>query len=166
VRTSGSPVSARRPTDTLPCSYESATPFRGLRVHTAAVYCSDGRVGNQIDEFLDHILDTCLCDRLAVPGGPASLRVSSPVPDESRGLKQQLSFLVQAHSLRRVILIAHVPCAFYRECLGVPDDLQDVRQVEDLREAVHEVRALAPLLIGAYAARVVKGKVQFHQVSV
>ena len=165
MSTSDSPISARRPTGGV-SGFESAIPFRELRVHTAAVYCSDGRIGGQIDEFLHHILDTSLCDRLAVPGGPASLRVSSPVPDESRGIKQQLNFLIRAHGLRRVILIAHVPCAFYRERLGVPDDLQRDRQVGDLREAAREVRTLAQLLVDAYAARAVKTNVQFHPVSV
>ena len=141
-------------------------PFRGLRVHAAAVYCSDGRVGEQIDEFLRHTLDTSLCDRLAVPGGPASLRVSSPVPYESRGLKEQLSFLVRAHSLRQVILIAHVPCAYYRRRLAVPDALQHDYQAEDLGEAAGVVKSLASLRVDAYVARVVKAKVQFHPVSV
>ena len=99
--------------------YESTTPFRMRRVHVAAVYCSDGRVGEQIDEFLGHLLGSSLCDRLAVPGGPASLRSRSRAPAESRGVKEQLGFLAKAHGLTRVILIAHVPCAFYRERLRV-----------------------------------------------
>jgi hypothetical protein len=32
--------------------YESPTPYEAARIHAAAIYCSDGRVGEQIDEFL------------------------------------------------------------------------------------------------------------------
>ena len=147
-------------------SYESRIPFRDHRVHAAAVYCSDGRIGEQIDEFLRHNLGTALCDRLAVPGGPASLGPSSRVPEESRGVVTQLEFLIRAHNLRKVILIAHVPCAFYRERLEVPDDAQSTRQVQDLEEAARVVRALGSLQVDAYAARVVNARVQLHPVEV
>lgn len=32
--------------------YQSPTPYDEARIHAAAVYCSDGRVGDQVDEFL------------------------------------------------------------------------------------------------------------------
>ena len=70
MSTFGKPVSARRPRAMPPPSYESEVPLRGLHVHAAAVYCSGGRVGEQIDEFLRHTLDTSPYDRLAVPGRP------------------------------------------------------------------------------------------------
>ena len=147
-------------------SYESSIPFRSDRVHAAAVYCSDGRFEEQFDEFLRQLLGTRLCDRLAVPGGPASLGLRSPAPEESRGIEAQLEFLIRAHDLRQVILIAHVPCAFYRERLQVPDDAQHERQVADLREAARLVRALGSLQVDAWAARVVDEGVQFHPVEV
>ena len=70
--------------------------------------------------------------RLALPGGPASLRADPGLPDDSKGTLDQLSFLVGVHEVQQVILIAHEPCAFYRERLGVPDVDQHDRQVEDL----------------------------------
>lgn len=147
-------------------SYESSIPFRSHRVPVAAVYCSDGRFGEQFDEFLDHLVGSVLCDRLAVPGGPASLGLGSQGPEESRGVEAQLEFLVRAHDLRQVILIAHVPCAFYRERLQVPDDAQHDRQVADLREAARTVRALGSLQVDAWAARVVDERVQFHPMEI
>lgn len=147
-------------------SYESSIPFRSDRVHAAAVYCSDGRFEEQFDEFLRQLLGTLLCDRLAVPGGPASLGLRPPMPEESRGIEAQLEFLVRAHDLRQVILIAHVPCAFYRERLQVPDDAQPDRQVADLREAARVVRALGSLQVDAWAARVVDERVQFHPMEI
>ena len=65
-----------------------------------------------------------------------------------------------------MILIAHVPCAYYRRRLAVPDALQHDYQGEDLGEAADVVKSLASLRVDAYVARVVKAKVQFHPVSV
>ena len=41
------------------------------RIHAASIYCSDGRFGEQMDEFLHQGLGLPRYDRLAVPGGPA-----------------------------------------------------------------------------------------------
>jgi hypothetical protein len=150
----------------FPASYESGIPFRSLRIHTAAVYCSDGRVGEQIDEFLRHALGSDLCDRLAVPGGPASLTSSRELPEHSKGVGDHLEFLVRAHDLGRVILITHVPCAFYREQIGVPDGSQDARQMGDLTEAARAVRAMGELQVDAFVARVLEERVRFHPVDV
>ena len=53
--------------------YESPTPYEQTRIHAAAIYCSDGRVGEQIDDFLHKGLGLPRYDRLAIPGGPACL---------------------------------------------------------------------------------------------
>jgi hypothetical protein len=148
-----------------PVSFESTIPFRSVRIHAAAVYCSDGRFGAQVDDFLRHTLGATLCDRLAVPGGPASLRVDPGLPEDSRGILDQLTFLVRAHELQQVILIAHEPCAFYRERLGIPDHAQHSRQLEDLRKSARVVGALAPLKLTLCTARVVGGRVRFEAVS-
>jgi len=166
VSISGGPASAGEPTDSPPAMYESPIPLRKLRVRAAAVYCSDGRVGDQIDEFLHHILDTPLCDRLAIPGGPASMKFGSQFPEETKGVGEQFRFLVRSRSLQQVVLIAHAPCMFYRQRLQIPDSSQLARQEEDLREAARVVRSFAPLLVAAYTARIVKARVQFDSVSV
>jgi hypothetical protein len=153
-----------RVTDESPTGFESSIAFRPLRVRTAAVYCSDGRFGEQIDEFLSHLLGSALCDRLALPGGPASLRADPGLPDDSKGTLDQLSFLVGVHEVQQVILIAHEPCAFYRERLGVPDVDQHDRQVEDLRAASRVVGRLAPLTVDLYTARLVGERVHFRAV--
>jgi len=154
-----------RAADGTPRRFESTVPFRSHRIHTAAVYCSDGRFGQQIDEFLRHSLGTALCDRLAVPGGPAALRPDPELPEDSRGILEQLAFLVRAHELQQVILIAHEPCAFYRERLGVSDDRQHARQVEDLKAAARVVGTLASLQVDLYTARLVEDLVRFESVA-
>jgi hypothetical protein len=49
----------------------STVPFTEARIRAASIYCSDGRFGEQIDEFLHQGLGLPRYDRLAVPGGPA-----------------------------------------------------------------------------------------------
>jgi hypothetical protein len=134
-------------------------------IRAAAVYCSDGRFAPHFEAFLDHALGPLLCDRLAVPGGPASLGGRSGIPEESRGIREQLAFLVRAHAVERVILIAHEPCAFYRERLGIPDEAQGPRQAEDLVEAARFVATLAPLQVDLHTAQVVGGGVRVRPVA-
>jgi len=150
----------------LPPLYRSAIPFRTFPVRAAAIHCSDGRVGAQIDEFLHHTLDTPLFDRLAVPGGPACLTYSSPALKETMGVKEQLLFLARAHHLRHVILIAHAPCAFYRKRLRVSARSLLSRQMEDLKEAARVVGTIGPVIVDAYMTRVVRARVEFYPVSV
>ena len=73
-------------------SYESSIPFRSHRVHAAAVYCSDGRFGEQCDDFLQRGLALPNYDRLAVPGGAAGLAADR----DGSGLFSGLMFLVNA----------------------------------------------------------------------
>jgi hypothetical protein len=133
-------------------------------IRAAAVYCSDGRFAPHFEAFLDHTLGPVLCDRLAVPGGPASLRDGPGLPADSRGIREQLAFLVRAHAVERVILIAHEPCAFYRERLGVPDEAQGPRQARDLYEAARFVATLASLRVDLHTAQVVEGGVRVRPV--
>src|SRR5688500_8186023 len=53
--------------------YTSSIPFSANRVRAAAMYCSDGRFGEQVDQLLHDGLDLPCYDRLAVPGGAACL---------------------------------------------------------------------------------------------
>src|SRR6202042_3386025 len=89
-------------------AYTSDIPFDHDRIGAAAVYCSDGRYGDQMDDFLHLSLGLPRYDRVAIPGGAASLA------HHPRALDRQLRFLVEAHALTRVVMIAHQDCGFYR----------------------------------------------------
>lgn len=53
--------------------FESSVGFDSNRIRAAAVYCSDGRFGEQFDDLLHNKLPLPRYDRLAVPGdGPAA----------------------------------------------------------------------------------------------
>ena len=53
--------------------FKSSEPFDGGRIRAAAVYCSDGRFGDQFDDLMKISLQLPRYDRLAVPGGAACL---------------------------------------------------------------------------------------------
>ena len=145
--------------------FSSDLPFDGDRIGAVAVYCSDGRFGEQFDDFLYGGLNLPRYDRLAVPGGAACLAGHFAAYRDGDTLASQLEFLVTAHGLRLVILIAHEGCAFYTQRLGTsPIDLVKL-QHEDLVKAAERVRGLhGELVVEAYYARLDDGHVSFDRV--
>lgn len=123
----------------------SDVPYDVERVHAAAVYCSDGRIGDQIDDFLHHGLGFQNYDRVTCPGGPVAL-----TPDrfaafwDARGIEEQIRFLTRVHDVRTIVLIAHAGCAYYSIRLGIPNDQIEAEQKADLRKASLTIRRLAP----------------------
>ena len=148
-----------------PPVFESSEPFDTNRIRAAAVYCSDGRFGEQFDELLHSHLRLPRYDRLAVPGGAACLARHFATFREEEGVIEQLRFLINVHEIERVVLIAHEGCAFYGERLKVSPLQLETQQREDLRKAVRQVRVLSKsVLVEAYFARVsFEGRVQFQE---
>jgi hypothetical protein len=143
--------------------YESPTPYEQARIHAAAIYCSDGRVGEQIDEFLHQGLGLPRYDRVAVPGGPACLAGSLVTFQEARAIEDSLRFLIRVHDLEKVVLIAHEGCAYYRERLGVPDASVLAQQRQDLEKALRAVRKLQDDLgVEAFLARTAGNRIRFE----
>jgi hypothetical protein len=143
--------------------HESSLPWADERARSLAVYCSDGRLAEHVDELLGKRLDLARCDRLAVPGGPAVLVEHAPCFFEMQGLTRQLQFLVQANQLRRILLIAHEGCAYYQEHLRVAPQDVEANQRKDLQEAAGRVQQLFPgLSVHAMLARVHGERVRFE----
>ena len=95
--------------------YVSRVPFDAERVGAAAVYCSDGRYGDQMDEFLHEALGLPRYDRVAAPGGCGCLAGHSIAIREQGAMEKQLRFLIAAHDLDRIVFIAHHDCGFYKQ---------------------------------------------------
>ena len=135
--------------------FRSPLPFDVNRIRAAAVYCSDGRFGDQFDDLLHHGLHLPRYDRLAVPGGAACLAYHFATYREEAAVLEQLRFLIGAHGLEQVILIAHENCAFYTERLNVSPLQLEVQQREDMKKAIQRVRLLSgELTVRAYFARI------------
>jgi hypothetical protein len=134
--------------------YESPVRFDENRIRAAAIYCSDGRFGEQCDDFLHNALRLPRYDRLAVPGGAACLAGHFFAYREEEALIEHLRFLLTAHGLERLVLIAHQDCAYYTGRLHVPAAQLESRQQSDLQAAAERVRGLARgLLVNAFFAR-------------
>jgi len=147
--------------------YESRIPYEASRIHAAAIYCSDGRLGEHFDDFLQNGLSLPRYDRVTLPGGPACLAGHPQASLEQQGIVDELNFLVEVHRLKRVVLLAHQGCAFYSNRLTLKEPRLELVQRADLVRAaafVHRVTQLDQ--IDAYFARNVEGKVIFETVQV
>jgi hypothetical protein len=134
--------------------YESPLRFDEDRIRAAAVYCSDGRFGEQVDDFLNNALKLPRYDRLAVPGGAACLAGHLFAYREEWALVEQVHVLIRAHALERLVLIAHQDCAFYAQQMRVSAVPLETRQREDLQTAAERIRSFAPnLLVEVFFAR-------------
>src|SRR5215213_2300269 len=117
--------------------FESKTPYEPERIHAAAIYCSDGRVGDHFDDFLQNGLNLPRYDRLALPGGPAA---QAETKMEHAAVIDELRFLVDVHGLQRVVLIQHQNCAFYTSRLNLTGFTVEQQQYEDIKRAADLVR--------------------------
>ena len=148
-------------------SYRSPISYDSARIHAAAVYCSDGRLGEHFDDFHQNGLNLPRYDRVALPGGPACMAGHPQAHLEEQGVVDELQFLVQYHKLKRVVLIAHQSCAFYAARLELKEPRLELLQRADLVRAaalVHRVTGLDA--IEAHFARLVNGKLDFEPVPV
>ena len=147
--------------------FPSSIAFDEDRIRAASIYCSDGRVGEQIDEFLHQGLGLPRYDRLAVPGGPACLSGALSVFWESHSAERQLDFLCHVHKLEKLVMIAHEGCAFYLDWLKVKPEEFAARQLEDVKRAATRVRQAQPTLkLEAYLARRQDARVWFEPIPI
>jgi hypothetical protein len=138
--------------------------YEPSRIHAAAVYCSDGRLGEHFDDFLQNGLRLPRYDRVALPGGPAMLLDHGPSEPDAPAAWEALGFLIDVHGLERILLVAHEGCAFYSHRLGVPSDHMEARQRQDLARAAARIQEMVPQLhIDAYFARISGNRIIFEQ---
>jgi len=166
VPPSSPPGAARHPQIMTSAHFESQHPYDAQRIRAAAIYCSDGRFGEHCDDFLQNGLGLPRYDRLVIPGGPGNLAGHMMTYRECEALAQQMQFLVEAHGLERVVLIAHEGCAFYSHRLHIaPADTVD-KQFEDLRKAADRIRTFCSRLkVEAHMAWRRDDRIVFDEVS-
>ena len=143
--------------------FVSREPFEHERIGAAAVYCSDGRYGEQMDQFLHKALGLPRYDRVAVPGGAACLAGYTLAYQEGMAVERQLSFLIKEHGLKRVVLIAHECCGFYKHIPREDHPLEDLQQ-HDLQKAAEQIRLWdSTLVVEAFFARRSEDRVAFER---
>jgi len=163
-------TTTRHNISSTPRPYVSGQPFDENRVGAAAVYCSDGRYGEQMDDFLHHSLGLPRYDRVAVPGGAACLAGHILAVRERHALEKQLRFLVEAHALNRLVLIAHQDCGFYKHNVHAYKLKQtplEHFQAGDLAKAAQIMCTWSKdLVVDAYFARKLDDQIRFEAVPV
>src|SRR4051812_33907830 len=114
------------------------------RPRTLVVACSDGRLQEATDLFLETELGLKEFDRLYVPGGGGALSASDRDVFRAQQLRAECRYLVQLHEVQHIVLLFHGPaidgpaesvCADYRRKLpwATPDVLRQ-RQARDAVE--------------------------------
>jgi hypothetical protein len=124
--------------------FTSRERWQAERIGALALYCSDGRWGEAFDEFCHRHLQIPRYDRWAVPGGPAWLAARDDGDAFAEAVRTQLDFLVCAHELNRIVLIAHYGCAWYGHLLGLPAEECLALQMEDVDRAAVTLRRRYP----------------------
>ncbi|MCS7224929.1 MAG: hypothetical protein NZ959_10315 [Armatimonadetes bacterium] len=130
------------------------------------VFCSDGRFAGRCRQFVERELGISRYDQFIVPGGPAWLILRSETFTEYDVAKEAVTFLIEAHQIKKVILIAHEDCGFYRHRIfyNDPKDLI-ATQKRDLKEAGQVLRAWFPELeVRSFYATVRQGTIQLESV--
>jgi hypothetical protein len=128
----------------MPCV--TRTPWNPERPAALVIACSDGRLQENLDEFLAH-LGITHDDRLYAPGGPGALASSGVSYVRADQFRQECGFLVSSHGIEDVYLVFHGPsedgppeatCGDYRCKLprATPDEVR--RQQE--RDAAEILR--------------------------
>jgi hypothetical protein len=117
------------------------------RPRTLVVACSDGRLQQATDAFLDSELGLKEFDRLYVPGGGGALSASDRDVFRAQQLRVECKYLVELHHVKQIILLFHGPaaggpdeavCADYRRKLPwATPELLAQRQARDAIELMH-----------------------------
>lgn len=89
--------------------YQAHRPWIRRRPHILVVACSDGRLQEEVDDFLQHHLHVTRYDRLYLPGGPGGLAYSGGELSRTVQHRRECRFLIRAHSVERVVLLFHGP---------------------------------------------------------
>jgi hypothetical protein len=112
-------------------------------------HCSDHRFQSGFHDFLNRNLELNEnYDLLVLPGGPQCLTLIEYLPKFSWAGWKWLRYLLDAHDLKRLILIQHQDCGWYRKLPFHLHSSQEPRkrQEEDLRRARHALTKERPEL--------------------
>jgi len=108
-----------------------------------AIYCSDGRFTDAVEELV-HGLGHTRLDVLCMPGGPALLDLGSASFSALEAMRTSASFLIRGHAIKHVSLIAHDGCGYYKERYRFETPEEIIKQQKD------DLRIAAQWLVGSH----------------
>ena len=141
------------------------------RPSALVVACSDGRLQQNLDDFLHNALGIIDYDRLYTPGGGGALAISGSELLRSDAYRHECQFLLKAHQITDIYFMFHGPsedgpdeslCADYRRKFpnATAHQVRTQQQI-DARE-LQSVDWGMPVRIHAYRCEVRHdGRVQF-----
>ena len=110
----------------------ATTPNQALAIH-----CSDHRFQDAFREFLSEGLGLSSYSIIAIPGGGNFTSLVEIMPKFAKAGYQSLSFMIKRTGARRIILIGHQDCLFFKDNLQyyfTESDLHE-KQCASLRRA-------------------------------
>jgi len=119
------------------------------------VHCSDYRFQAAIQEFLCEGLNIHSYDLLAIPGGAHFASMGDLMPKHLKVGKQSLRFLIEYHQPKRLILIDHADCAFFKHQLAFffSEPSFNEKQIANLRKACRVLQGwFSKVTVEAYFA--------------
>ena len=138
--------------------------FEPSHPRALAVYCSDGRFTNAVEELL-HRLGHPRVDTVTLPGGPALFNVWLAGFSDSDAITRGTSFLIEAHGIEQVALFAHEGCGFYKARMaGASAEQIREHQIADLRVSAGVLLQRHPRLKMRLYHAVAHKNVTFHEV--
>jgi len=93
---------------------------------------------------------------MTFPGGPALLEMTSSSLASVDNAREAASFLIKAHAIKEVVLVAHEGCGYYRSRYRYESpEAMYRRQVSDLRSAARWVSGIhAGVLVRCFFAAI------------
>ena len=129
---------------------------------TLAIYCSDGRFTDAVEELVRSLGHPRL-DVLCMPGGPALLDLGSASFSALEAMRTGASFLIRGHGTKHVVLVAHTGCGYYKERyrFETPEEII-AKQKDALKTAASWLTGQHPdVSVHAYFAKPHGAKVAF-----
>jgi carbonic anhydrase len=129
------------------------------------IQCSDGRYTSIVSELMQSN-GVFRYDIMAMPGGPALLDMANASILQSEACRSGTSFLIKGHQTKRIWLLAHSGCGYYKYNLqGTPLQIIEDRQVSDLQRAASYLRSVNSNL-QIYSTYIIqeKGLVKFKSI--
>lgn len=144
----------------------SKIAFQPQHPNALAMYCSDGRFTDAVEELL-HGLGHGRLDTLTIPGGPALLDLTSSALGAVDMMRAAATFLIRGHAITQVVLLGHHGCGYYRDRFPYESpEAMHRRQLDDLRQAARWLAgAHDGLAVKTYFAVPEGGHVRFDELT-
>jgi hypothetical protein len=162
------PAASEAPQEAAPASgtFVSRVPYEHTHPRVLAVYCSDGRFTDAVEDLAQHLGHERI-DTLTIPGGPGMLNRWVADYMASEFVTHSARFLIAGHHITEVLLLAHAGCGYYQSRHGgLGPEFIAHQQLEDLRFAARELKQAHPgLTVHLYFVRPHGTRIHFEPVS-